>query len=116
DRAALADDLRFASVSPNSLDAVSDRDFGAEFLFRGALIRVDLGRLAEDMVLYSTAEFAFVTLDDAYSTGSSLMPQKKNPDSFELARGKAGRLVGNLVALLTVLKGLPATCAKALQE
>ena len=116
DRAALAADLGFAGVTPNSLDAVSDRDFGAEFLFCAALIGVHLSRLAEDMVLYSTAEFGFVTLDDAYSTGSSLMPQKKNPDSFELLRGKSGRLVGDLVALLTVLKGLPSTYDKDLQE
>jgi argininosuccinate lyase len=116
DRAALAADLGLAQISPNSLDAVSDRDFVAEFLFCAALVGVHLSRLAEDMVLYSTAEFGFVTLDDAYSTGSSLMPQKKNPDSFELARGKAGRLVGDLVALLTVLKGLPATYDKDLQE
>ncbi len=116
DRAALAADLGFAGVSQNSLDAVSDRDFGAEFLFCAALIGVHLSRLAEDIVLYSTAEFGFVTLDDAYSTGSSLMPQKKNPDSFELLRGKSGRLVGDLVTLLTVLKGLPSTYDKDLQE
>jgi argininosuccinate lyase len=116
DRNALAADLGFAQISPNSLDAVSDRDCVAEFLFCAALVGVHLSRLAEDMVLYSTAEFGFVTLADAYSTGSSLMPQKKNPDSFELARGKAGRLVGDLVALLTVLKGLPATYDKDLQE
>jgi len=116
DRAALAADLGFDSVSLNSLDAVSDRDFVAEFLFCAALIGVHLSRLAEDMVLYSTAEFGFVTLDDAYSTGSSLMPQKKNPDSFELLRGKSGRLVGDLVTLLTVLKGLPSTYDKDLQE
>ena len=112
----MAADLGFAGVSLNSLDAVSDRDFGAEFLFCAALIGVHLSRLAEDMVLYSTAEFGFVTLDDAYSTGSSLMPQKKNPDSFELLRGKSGRLVGDLVTLLTVLKGLPSTYDKDLQE
>jgi argininosuccinate lyase len=116
DRNALAADLDFAQISPNSLDAVSDRDSIAEFLFCAALVGVHLSRLAEDMVLYSTTEFGFVTLADAYSTGSSLMPQKKNPDSFELARGKAGRLVGDLVALLTVLKGLPATYDKDLQE
>jgi argininosuccinate lyase len=116
DRAALAQDLGFAAISPNSIDAVSDRDFVAEFLFCAALVGVHLSRLAEDIVLYSTAEFGFVTLDDAYSTGSSLMPQKKNPDSFELARGKAGRLIGDLVTLLTVLKGLPAAYDKDLQE
>ena len=116
DRAVLAEDLGFAAISPNSVDAVSDRDFIAEFLFCAALVGVHLSRLAEDIVLYSTAEFGFVTLDDAYSTGSSLMPQKKNPDSFELARGKAGRLIGDLVTLLTVLKGLPAAYDKDLQE
>ena len=116
DRAALAADLGFAAISPNSIDAVSDRDFAAEFLFCAALIGVHLSRLAEDMILYSTSEFGFVTLDDAYATGSSLMPQKKNPDALELARGKAGRLVGNLVALLTVLKGLPSAYDKDLQE
>jgi len=116
DRAALAADLGIAAVSPNSLDAVSDRDFIAEFLFGAALIGVHLSRLAEDMIIYSTSEFGFVTLDDAYSTGSSLMPQKKNPDSFELLRGKSGRLIGGLVGILTVLKGLPSAYDKDLQE
>jgi argininosuccinate lyase len=116
DRAALAAELEFAEISQNSVDAVSDRDFAVEFLFCGALIGVHLSRLAEDLILYSTSEFGFVTLDDAYSTGSSLMPQKKNPDSLELARGKAGRLIGDLVGLLTVLKGLPAAYDKDLQE
>jgi argininosuccinate lyase len=116
DRAALAADLGFAEASPNSLDAVSDRDFIAEFLFCAALIGVHLSRLAEDIVIYSTSEFGFVALDDAYSTGSSLMPQKKNPDSFELLRGKSGRLVGGLMGVLTVLKGLPSTYDKDLQE
>jgi argininosuccinate lyase len=116
DRAALAADLGLHLVSPNSLDAVSDRDFAAEFLFCAALVGVHLSRLAEDIVLYSTSEFGFVTLADAYSTGSSLMPQKKNPDSFELARGKSGRLIGDLVGLLTMLKGLPSTYDKDMQE
>lgn len=116
DRAALARDLGFAAASPNSVDAVADRDFAAEFLFCAALAGVHLSRLAEDLILYSTREFGFVTLDDAYSTGSSLMPQKKNPDSLELARGKAGRLIGDLVALLAVLKGLPSAYDKDLQE
>jgi argininosuccinate lyase len=116
DRAELAADLGFAAPSPNSLDAVSDRDFIAEFLFAGALAGLHLSRLAEDIILYSTSEFGFVALDDAYSTGSSIMPQKKNPDSMELARGKAGRLVGDLVALLTVIKGLPASYDKDFQE
>lgn len=116
DRAALAADLGFASPSANSIDAVSDRDFVAEFLFCAALVGVHVSRLAEDMIMYSTSEFGFVSLDDAYSTGSSLMPQKKNPDSLELARGKAGRLVGGLVGVLTTLKGLPSAYDKDLQE
>ena len=116
DRDALADGLGFAGYSQNSIDAVSDRDFVAEFLFCAALIGVHVSRLAEDMVIYSSSEFGFVSLDDAYSTGSSLMPQKKNPDSFELLRGKSGRLIGGLVTLLTVLKGLPSAYDKDLQE
>jgi argininosuccinate lyase len=116
DRAALAEDLGFREISPNSMDATSDRDFIAEFLFCAALIGTHLSRMAEDMVLYSTSEFGFVTLADAYSTGSSLMPQKKNPDSFELLRGKSGRLYGSLVTVLTVLKGLPASYDKDMQE
>ncbi len=116
DREELARDLGFAAPSPNSLDAVSDRDFVAEFLFCAALIGVHLSRLAEDIVLYSTSEFGFVSLADAYSTGSSIMPQKKNPDSFELTRGKSGRLIGDLVSLLVVLKGMPATYDKDMQE
>ena len=116
DRAALADDLGFDAISQNSLDAVADRDFVAEFLFWAALLQTHLSRLAEDLVIYATAEFGFVELDDAYSTGSSIMPQKKNPDSMELARGKTGRLIGNLVTLLTMLKGLPSAYDKDLQE
>jgi argininosuccinate lyase len=116
DRELLARVLGFDGVTPNSMDAVGDRDFVAELLFVGAMIGTHLSRLAEDLIIYSSAEFGFVTLDDAYSTGSSLMPQKKNPDSLELARGKAGRLIGNLVGLLTVLKGLPSTYNKDLQE
>lgn len=116
DRHALAHDLGFLAPSPNSLDAVSDRDFIAEYLACAALIGVHLSRLAEDVILYSTREFGFMILDDAYSTGSSLMPQKKNPDSLELARGKAGRLIGDLVSVLTLLKGLPSAYDKDLQE
>lgn len=116
DREFLARELGFSGVSENSIDAVSDRDFIAEFLFDAALLGVHLSRLGEDLVLYSSAEFGFVTMDDAYATGSSLMPQKKNPDALELARGKAGRLVGDLMALLTVLKGLPSSYNKDLQE
>ena len=116
DREFLARELGFARVSENSIDAVSDRDFIAEFLFDAALLGVHLSRLGEDLVLYSSAEFGFVTMDDAYATGSSLMPQKKNPDAMELARGKAGRMIGDLVALLTTLKGLPSSYDKDLQE
>ena len=116
DRAALAHELGFRAPSPNSMDATSDRDFIAEFLFCAALIGAHLSRLAEDMVIYSTSEFGFVRLADAYATGSSLMPQKKNPDSFELLRGKSGRLYGSLVTILTVLKGLPSAYDKDLQE
>ena len=116
DRAGVAEQLGFDSVSRNSMDAVSDRDFVAEILFVLALCGVHLSRLAEDIILWSSAEFAFVTLDDAHTTGSSLMPQKKNPDVAELTRGKTGRLIGNLVSLLTLLKGLPMTYNRDLQE
>lgn len=116
DRAALAADLGFASVSPNSIDAVSDRDFVAEFLFWAALTGVHLSRFAEDLILWSSREFGFVLMADAYSTGSSLMPQKKNPDALELLRGKSGRLVGGLTGMLTLLKGLPSAYDKDLQE
>jgi argininosuccinate lyase len=116
DRDFLARELGFTGISQNSMDAVGDRDFVAETLFAGALLGVHLSRLGEDLVFYSSAEFGFVTLADAYSTGSSLMPQKRNPDSMELMRGKSGRLVGNLMTILTLLKGLPATYDKDLQE
>jgi argininosuccinate lyase len=116
DRHFLAAELGFRAVCENSMDAVSDRDFVAEFLFWAALVQMHLSRLAEDLILWSSAEFGFVELDDAYATGSSLMPQKKNPDSLELLRGKVGRMVGHLVALLTTLKGLPSTYNKDLQE
>jgi argininosuccinate lyase len=116
DRAALARDLGFAEVSPNSMDAVSDRDFIAEFLFWAALLGIHLSRWAEDLILWSSREFGFVILADAYSTGSSLMPQKKNPDALELLRGKSGRLVAGLAGLLTALKGLPSAYDKDLQE
>jgi len=116
DRAFLARELGFAGVSENSMDAVSDRDFIAEFLFAAALLGVHLSRLGEDLVYYSSAEFGFITMDDAYATGSSLMPQKKNPDAMELARGKSARLIGDLTTLLTLLKGLPSTYDKDLQE
>ncbi|MFQ3567342.1 MAG: argininosuccinate lyase [Aggregatilineales bacterium] len=116
DRAALAEALGFASHSHNSLDAVSDRDFVAETLFVFALIGVHLSRLAEDIILYSNPSLGFVMLDERYSTGSSLMPQKRNADPMELTRGKAGRLLGNLAGLLATLKGLPSAYNKDLQE
>lgn len=116
DRSALAERLGFQQISENSLDAVSDRDFVADFLFWAALVGVHLSRLSEDIILFSNPSLGFVSLADAYSTGSSLMPQKKNPDPFELARGKSGRLIGYLIGLLTTLKGLPSTYNKDLQE
>ncbi|GAB4467118.1 MAG: argininosuccinate lyase [Anaerolineales bacterium] len=116
DREFLAKTLGFDAPAPNSLDAVSDRDFAAEFLFCAALTGVHLSRLSEQMVLFTTAEFGFFELSDAYSTGSSLMPQKKNPDLFELTRGKAGTLIGLLSGMLATLKGLPSAYDKDLQE
>ncbi len=116
DRARLARRLGFSDSSDNSLDAVSDRDFLVDLLGACALIGVHLSRLAEDLILYSTQEFGFVSIGDDVSTGSSLMPQKRNPDALELIRGKSGRLVGNLVALLTTLKGLPLAYNRDLQE
>jgi argininosuccinate lyase len=116
DRARLAQSLGFSEVSDNSLDAVSDRDFLAELLHACALLGVHLSRLAEDLILYSTEEFGFLEIGDDVSTGSSLMPQKRNPDALELVRGKSGRLVGNLVALLATLKGLPLAYDRDLQE
>jgi len=116
DRVALAESLGFADVSQNSIDGVSDRDFAAEYLFCATMIGVHLSKLAEQIVLFTTAEFGFFELSDAFSTGSSLMPQKKNPDVFELTRGKAGTLLGLLTGLLATLKGLPSTYDKDLQE
>jgi argininosuccinate lyase len=116
DRLALAQALGFAEVSQNSIDAVSDRDFAAEFLFCATMVGVHLSKLAEQVVLYTSAEFGFFELSDAFSTGSSLMPQKKNPDVFESTRGKSGTLIGLLAGLLATLKGLPSTYDKDLQE
>jgi argininosuccinate lyase len=115
-REELAKALGFEGVSRNSLDAVSDRDFAVEFLSACSLIMVHLSRLAEDIILYATSEFGFFQLGDAIATGSSLMPQKKNPDSMELVRGKAGRVFGDLMSLLTMLKGLPLAYNKDMQE
>ncbi len=116
DPEALAAELGFDSAFDNSMDAVSDRDFAAEFCFAAALLGVHLSRLGEEVALWASYEFSWVQLDDAYATGSSIMPQKKNPDVAELARGKAGRLIGGLTGLLTTLKGLPLTYNRDLQE
>ncbi len=116
DRATLAASLGFSQPCPNSLDGVSDRDFVAEFLFCAALTGIHLSKMAEAVVLFSSAEFGFFELSEAFSTGSSLMPQKKNPDVFELARGKAGSLLGYLTGLMATLKGLPSGYDKDLQE
>ena len=116
DPEAVAAELGFASAADNSMDAVSDRDFAAEFCFIAALLGVHLSRLGEEVVLWSTHEFSWVEIDDAYATGSSIMPQKKNPDVAELARGKSGRLIGGLTGLLTTLKGLPLSYNRDLQE
>ncbi|MBF0170587.1 MAG: argininosuccinate lyase, partial [Nitrospinae bacterium] len=116
DRAGVAKELGFAAITTNSLDAVSDRDFAAEFLFCLALVGTHLSRLAEELILFTTAEFAVMELPDAFCTGSSIMPQKKNPDVPELFRGKSGRLYGALMSMLTTLKGLPLAYNKDLQE
>ncbi|KAF9053201.1 argininosuccinate lyase [Panaeolus papilionaceus] len=116
DREFLAQELGFASVAENSLWGVADRDFIAEFMMWASLVMTHLSKIAEDLIIYSTAEFGFVSLSDAYSTGSSMMPQKKNPDSLELLRGKTGRLFGNMAGFLMTLKGLPSTYNKDLQE
>jgi argininosuccinate lyase len=116
DRASVARDLDFEAIAENSLDAVSDRDFAAEFVHAASLIMTHLSRLAEDIILYTTTEFGFFELSDAAATGSSLMPQKKNPDSMELVRGKSGRVFGHLMGLLTMLKGLPMAYNKDMQE
>lgn len=116
DREWVARELGFDAVTENSLDAVSDRDFAVEFCAAASLIMVHLSRFCEEIILWSTAEFGFIELDDAYSTGSSMMPQKKNPDVAELIRGKSGRVFGDLAALLTMLKGLPLAYNKDMQE
>lgn len=122
DRNAVAIELGFVDdrgrprLTQNSMDAVSDRDFAVEFCAAAALLAVHLSRLAEDLILWATSEFAFLDVGDAYTTGSSLMPQKKNPDVAELTRGKSARVIGNLMALLTLLKGLPMTYNRDLQE
>jgi argininosuccinate lyase len=116
DPVAVAHDLGFATSVENSIDGTAARDLAAEFAFVAAMIAVDLSRLAEEIVIWTTPEFGFVDLDDAYATGSSILPQKKNPDIAELARGKAGRLIGDLAGLLATLKGLPLAYNRDLQE
>jgi argininosuccinate lyase len=116
DREAVAAELGFARIVENSMDAVSDRDFAVDFLAAAALLAVHLSRMSEEIILWTTSEFAFATLPDEFSTGSSMMPQKKNPDLLELIRGKSGRVIGDLVAMLTILKGLPLTYNSDLQE
>ena len=116
DRQLIADHLDFPALTQNSMDAVSDRDFAVELLADLALVAIHLSRLSEDLILWASSEFQFVSISDAFTTGSSLMPQKKNPDVAELTRGKTGRVIGNLVALLTTLKGLPMTYNRDMQE
>jgi argininosuccinate lyase len=116
DRKLVAKLLGFPAVTQNSMDAVSDRDFAVELLAALALVATHLSRLSEDVILWASSEFKFITISDAYTTGSSLMPQKKNPDVAELTRGKTGRVIGNLVSLLTTLKGLPMTYNRDMQE
>ncbi|MCX8125004.1 MAG: argininosuccinate lyase [Spirochaetes bacterium] len=116
DRHYLAKELQFGAIAHNSMDAVSDRDFIADFLYFAAMIGMHSSRLAEDLIMWSTAEFNFIRLSDSVTTGSSIMPQKRNPDVAELIRGKTGRLYGNLFALFTILKGLPMTYNRDLQE
>ncbi|WEV45959.1 argininosuccinate lyase [Bifidobacterium sp. ESL0690] len=116
DPEAVAHELGFSRVTANSIDGTASRDLVAEFSFIAAMIGVDLSRLSEEIIIWNTQEFAFVRLDDAYSTGSSIMPQKKNPDIAELTRGKSGRLIGDLTGLMATLKGLPTAYARDLQE
>jgi argininosuccinate lyase len=116
DREFIAESLGFSRVSRNSMDAVSDRDYIIEYEAAAGICMMHLSRLAEEMILWSSAEFDFIELDDAYTTGSSIMPQKKNPDIAELARGKTGRVYGRLIALLTMMKGLPLAYNRDMQE
>ncbi|HEU5312818.1 MAG TPA: argininosuccinate lyase, partial [Candidatus Udaeobacter sp.] len=116
DRERVARDLGFSSVGQNSIDAVGDRDFVCEFLFCLAMIGLHLSRLSEDLIIWSTTEFGFLEFSDSFSTHSSLMPQKKNPDMAELTRGKTGRLYGNLMSMLTMMKGLPSSYNRDIQE
>lgn len=116
DRELLRSELGFQSIGENSMHAVADRDFIVEWMQWASLTMIHMSRMAEDLIIYSTAEFGFVTLSDAYSTGSSIMPQKKNPDSLELLRGKSGRTFGQMAGFMMSLKGVPSTYNKDLQE
>jgi argininosuccinate lyase len=116
DRVGVARELSFSTISANSMDAVADRDFIADFIYAAAMTMVHVSRLAEDLILWSSAEFGFIRLPDAFATGSSIMPQKKNADVAELARGRSGRAIGALVSILTTMKGLPLTYNRDLQE
>ena len=116
DRYMVAEELGFSSISENSMDAVSDRDFVLDYLYASSVLMMHLSRLSEEMIIWSSQEFAFVHLPDAFCTGSSIMPQKKNPDVMELIRGKTGRVYGHLMSLLTTMKGLPLTYNKDMQE
>ena len=116
DREYVAELLGFSSISRNSMDAVSDRDFVIEFLFCASMVMMHLSRFCEEIILWASSEFDFIEIDDAYSTGSSIMPQKKNPDAAELVRGKTGRVYGDLMAVLTVMKSLPLAYNKDMQE
>ena len=115
-RVLLQGSLGFGALSQNSIDAVSDRDFVAELLFTATMIGTHLSRLAEDLIIYGSSEFGFVQFGDSYTSGSSMMPQKRNPDALELARGSAARMLGNLTTLLATLKGLPSSYNKDLQD
>jgi argininosuccinate lyase len=115
-RVLLQGSLGFGAITPNSIDAVSDRDFVAELLFAAAMIGTHLSRFAEDLIIYGSSEFGFVQFGDAFTSGSSMMPQKRNPDALELARGSAARMLGDLTALLATLKGLPSSYNKDLQD
>jgi len=116
DRKMVAKELGFNEISRNSMDAVSDRDFIIDFLYSSCVLMLHLSRISEELILWTTQEFGFIEISDAYTTGSSIMPQKKNPDVLELIRGKTGRIYGNLIAILTIMKGLPLTYNKDLQE
>src|SRR5262249_7127877 len=115
-RTLLQGTLGFESVTPNSIDAVSDRDFVAEILFSSAMIGAHLSRLAEDLIIYGSSEFGFVQFGEQFTSGSSMMPQKRNPDALELARGSSARMLGDLTTLLATLKGLPSSYNKDLQD